>query len=158
MPTVFEAAGGEEGLLRLARAWHARVLADEVVGHAFRHGVHPHHTERLAAYWVEALGRPPRFTESYGDETSVVRMHSGNGVHDDMDDRAVACFDWAMTDVGLTEDDPVRAVLHDWFSWATRTSLARYPRSAGDVPDGLSIPRWGWEGLEETASGAGGRS
>jgi hypothetical protein len=29
MPTVYEAAGGNEGLLRLARAWHARVVADE---------------------------------------------------------------------------------------------------------------------------------
>ena len=86
MPTVLEAAGGEAGLLRLARAWHERVVADEVVGHAFRHGFHPQHTERLAAYWVEALGGPPRFTGTYGDESAVVRMHSGNGEHEDMDD------------------------------------------------------------------------
>ncbi len=56
MRSVFEAAGGEQGLVRLARAWHARVLADEVVAHAFRHGVHPEHTVRLAAYCAEALG------------------------------------------------------------------------------------------------------
>src|SRR5579875_2821602 len=77
MKTIYEAAGGDEGLRRLAKAWHARVLVDEVVGHAFRHGVHPEHTERLAAYWAEALGGPERFSEAYGDETSVVRMHSG---------------------------------------------------------------------------------
>ena len=56
MQTVYEAAGGREGLLRLARAWHARVLEDEVVGHAFSHGYHPQHTERLARtgrrHWV----------------------------------------------------------------------------------------------------------
>ena len=52
MLTVYEAAGGDEGLLRLAGAWHARVIADEVVGHAFSHGFHPQHTERLAAYWA----------------------------------------------------------------------------------------------------------
>jgi len=55
-PTVFAAAGGYEGLLRLAEAWHARVIVDEVVGHAFSHGFHPQHTERLAGYWAEALG------------------------------------------------------------------------------------------------------
>jgi hypothetical protein len=33
--TVYEAAGAYEGLLRVARAWHARVMADEVVSHAF---------------------------------------------------------------------------------------------------------------------------
>jgi hemoglobin len=34
----------------LAGAWHRRVMADEVVGHAFSHGFHPQHVERLAAY------------------------------------------------------------------------------------------------------------
>jgi hemoglobin len=149
--TVLEAAGGEEGVLRLARAWHERVVVDEVVGHAFRHGVHPHHTERLAAYWVEVLGGPPRFTQSFGDETTVVRMHSGNGAHDEMDDRAIACFDLAMRDVGLSADDPVHRVLHAWFTWATRTHLGRYPRSADDVPTGLRPPRWGWDGQEDSS-------
>ncbi len=67
METVYEAAGGAEGLLRLAGAWHARVMADEVVSHAFSHGFHPEHTERLAAYWAEALGGPMRFSTEYGD-------------------------------------------------------------------------------------------
>ena len=71
-------------------------MADEVVSHAFSHGFHPQHTERLAAYWAEALGGPPTYTERYGDETAVVRMHSGNGPHEEMDQRAIACFDHAL--------------------------------------------------------------
>lgn len=152
MPTVYEAAGGEEGLLRLAAAWHARVMVDEVVGHAFSHGFRPDHTERLAAYWGEALGGPTTYSDTYGDETSVVRMHSGNGDHDEMDRRAIACFADALTDVGLTEDAPIRQVLHDYFAWATTTSMARYRRSAADVPDGLSIPRWSWDGLQDRSA------
>jgi hemoglobin len=50
METVYDAAGGDEGLLRLAEAWHGRVMADEVVSHAFSHGFHPQHSERLATY------------------------------------------------------------------------------------------------------------
>jgi hemoglobin len=149
MRTVYDAVGGDEVILRLAQAWHARVLADEVVSHAFRHGVHPQHTERLAAYWAEALGGPTTYSDAYGDETSVVRLHSGNGIHEEMDRRAIACFDQAMTDVGLLDDDPVRSVLHDYFAWATRTSLARYHRSADDVPQGMRIPHWSWEGLQD---------
>lgn len=147
MQSVYEAAGGSAGLLRLAAAWHARVLADEVVSHAFSHGFHPRHTERLAAYWAEALGGPTSYSETCGNETSVVRMHSGNGVHEEMDRRAIACFDRALRDVGLTTD-PLRQVLHDYFAWATTTSLARYPGSADDVPTGLPIPRWSWDGLQ----------
>ncbi|MBW8751982.1 MAG: group II truncated hemoglobin [Propionibacteriales bacterium] len=148
MQTVYEAAGGDAGLLRLAHAWHERVMADDVVSHAFSHGFRPDHSERLAAYWVEALGGPATYSERYGDETSVVRMHSGNGPHEEMDRRAIACFDQAMTDVGLVEGDRLRSVLHDYFAWATTTTMSRYHRSADDVPDGLRLPQWSWEGLQ----------
>ena len=98
MKTVYDAAGGLDGLLKLASAWHTRVLEDEVVSHAFSHGYHPQHTERLA--WAEALGGPTTYSDRYGDETSVVRIHSGNGLHEEMDQRAIACFDQALEDAG----------------------------------------------------------
>jgi hemoglobin len=147
MQTLFEAVGGVDGLVRLAGAWHARVIADEVVGHAFSHGFHPDHTERLAAYWAEALGGPTRYSEAYGDETSVVRIHSGNGPHEEMDRRAIACFDQALEEVGLAADERVRHALHDYFAWATTTTMSQYHRSADDVPEGLRIPHWSWDGL-----------
>jgi hemoglobin len=149
MRTIFEAAGGIGGLRRLAAAWHQRVMADEVVSHAFSHGFHPQHVERLAAYWAEALGGPGTYSESYGDETTVVRMHSGKGQHEEMDRRAIACFDQALVDAGLADDAALRQVLHDYFAWATTTTMARYHRSADDVPRGLSIPLWSWDGLQQ---------
>jgi hemoglobin len=149
--SVFDAAGGMDGLRRLAEAWHARVMADEIVSHAFSHGFHPQHTERLAAYWTEALGGPSAYSDAFGDESSVVRMHSGNGIHEEMDRRAIACFDEALTDAGLDGNPRLRQVLHDYFAWATTTSMARYHASADDVPDGLRIPRWSWDGLVEPA-------
>ena len=150
MQSVFEAAGGFEGLQRLAGAWHKRVIADEIVGHAFSHGFHPQHTERLTAYWAEALGGPAAYSDTYGDETSVVRIHSGNGLHEEMDRRAIACFDQALEDVGLT-DEPLRGVLHDYFAWATTTTMARYHRSADDVPNGMTIPKWSWDGPQQAS-------
>ena len=149
METVYEAVGGSKAVLRLAGAWHQRVMADEVVSHAFHHGFRADHTERLAAYWTEALGGPTTYSDTYGDETSVVRIHSGNGVHEEMDRRAIACFDQALTDIGVGDDDPVRSVLHDYFAWATTTSMARYHETADDVPNGLRIPRWSWDGLQD---------
>ena len=143
---MFEAAVGSAGLRRLAEAWHARVMADEVVGHAFSHGFHPEHTERLAAYWAEALGGPPVYSGTYGDETSVVRLHSGNGPHEEMDRRAIDCFDQAMHDIGL--DAPLGQVLHDYFAWATTTTMSRYHESAEQVPEGMRIPHWSWDGLQ----------
>ena len=124
-------------------------MADDVVSHAFSHGFHPQHVERLAAYWAEALGGPGTYSDSYGDETTVVRMHSGNGKHVEMDRRAIACFDQALVNAGLADEAALRQVLHDYFACATTTTMARYHRSADDVPSGLSIPRWSWDGLQE---------
>jgi hemoglobin len=148
MESVYDAVGGDAGLVRLAAAWHARVLDDEVVAHAFSHGFHPEHTERLAAYWAEALGGPSTYSERLGDESYVVTLHSGEGEHDEMDRRAILCFDQALTDIGLASDSALFKALHDYFEWSTTTSLARYPRSAGEVPSGLAVPRWSWDGLE----------
>jgi hemoglobin len=148
MRSIYEAAGGDDGLMRLAEAWHRRVMGDEVVSHAFSHGFHPDHTRRLAAYWAEALGGPPAYSRDYGDETSVVRLHSGNGVHDEMDRRAIACFDEALEDAGLAADEDLRRALHDYFAWATTDSMARYHASADEVPAGMRIARWSWDGLQ----------
>ena len=128
-------------------------MADEVVSHAFSHGFHPEHTARLAAYWAEALGGPTMFSDSYGDESSVVRIHSGNGPHKEMDRRAIACFAEALRDVGVAGGDRLHRVLRQYFTWATTTTMSRYHRSADDVPDGLQIPRWSWDGLMDDTRG-----
>jgi hemoglobin len=114
-------------------------MADDVVAHVFSHGFHPQHVERLAAYLDRGPRWPRTYSDSYGDETTIVKMHSGNGKHD---------FDQALVDVGLADDGPLRQVLHDYFAWAISTIMARYHRSADDVPNRLSVPRWSWDGLQ----------
>lgn len=143
--SIYEAAGGQQAFLALAHAWHARCLADPIVAHAFSHGYHAQHCERLGAYWAEALGGPRTYTETMGEETAVVRLHSGNGEHTDMDERAQVCFAQALDDAGLPEDPRLRAALRAYFRWATER-MSRYPRSADDVPHELALGRWSWEG------------
>jgi hemoglobin len=146
--TIFEAAGGREAFIALAHAWHARCLEDPIVSHAFSHGFHPMHTERLAAYWIETLGGPPDYSSTLGTESFVVRLHSGNGEHTEMDERANLCFELALDDAGLPKDEALRTTLKRYFRWATAT-VSRYPRSPDDVPTGLRMPRWSWDGPME---------
>ena len=143
--SVYDAIGGADGVLSLAHAWHERVLVDPVVSHAFEHGYRDDHTERLAAYWAEQLGGPPAYSATMGDQSHVVRLHSGNGVHHEMDERAVQCFVDALDDAGLPEDAELRATLTAWFRWGIGLMDA-HPDSADDVPDDLALPRWGWDG------------
>lgn len=146
--TLYDAAGGMRAMVALAHAWHERVLADPVVSHAFEHGFHPDHTERLAAYLAEALGGPAAYSGAVNDQSEVVRMHSGNGPHDDMDRRALDCWVAALDDADLPADPALRQALTDYFTWAIKDVNHTY-REVDDVPDGLLLPRWSWEGLVE---------
>jgi hemoglobin len=143
--TIYEVAGGRKAFLDLAHAWHARCLADPIMSHPFSHSIHPQHSERLAAYWAEALGGPTDYTGSMGNESSVVRMHSGNGEHLEMDERAEICFAEALDDAGLPDDPRLRSALKAYFHWANQT-MSAHLKSADHVPDGLALAKWSWAG------------
>jgi hemoglobin len=143
--TIYEAAGGRQAFVDLAHAWHVRCLADPVVSHAVSHGFHPQHTERLAAYWAEALGGPEDFSRAIGDESDVVRMHSGNGEHREMDERAIDCFDAALDDASIPDDPQLRKALKDYFRWSIER-MSAHPESPDTVPGGLRLARWSWDG------------
>jgi hemoglobin len=133
-PTLYEAAGGFDRILALVRRWHQRCLDDPAAAHPFQHELHPQHDERLAAYLTEAFGGPALYTAGFGDESSVQRIHAGNGVHPDLDEACLAAFDGALADVGLT--GAPAAAISAYFRRATISQRA-YGDSPDQVPDGL---------------------
>jgi hemoglobin len=144
--SLYEFAGGHDAILALARAHHARCLADPELDHPFSNpDQHPHHVERLAAYWAEALGGPAEYSRDLGSHAGVVSMHSGNGDITDLNRRFLACFLLAMDDAGLPADPAFRAALESYMRWATRDVSGR---ADGDaiVPAGTPVPRWDWDG------------
>jgi hemoglobin len=146
-PTLFEFAGGEPALLTLARAHHARCLADPELNHPFSHeDQHPQHVERLAAYWGEVLGGPPTYSETCGDESGVLAMHAGSGDMGDLGERFLQCFAQALDDAALPDDPAFRRALLDYMRWAVDNVLS-YPAEDA-VPSDLAMPRWGWDGLQ----------
>jgi hemoglobin len=143
--SVYDAMGGADAVLALAHHWHERVLTDPVVSHAFSHGYRDDHTERLAAYWTEQLGGPPAYTDGMGDHSLVLRLHSGNGEHAEMDRRAETCFAQAMDDAGLPGDERLRATLTAWFHWGVEL-MDSHPETPTTVPADLPMPHWDWDG------------
>jgi hemoglobin len=148
--SLFDHAGGEAAFLRLAQALHARCLADPELNHPFSHpGQHPQHVERLAAYWAEVLGGPASYSALQGtSQSSLLVMHAGNGDLSDLAGRFVDCFVLAADDAGLPADPEFRAALRSYMEWAVQDIALRYPDSAADVPAGVPVPRWGWDGPE----------
>jgi hemoglobin len=145
--TLYEFAGGDEAFLALATAHHARCLADPELNHPFSHeGQHPHHVARLAAYWAEVLGGPPRYSEACGDQFGVLHMHSGNGDMDDLGKRFLACFVAAMDDAALPAEPEFREAMRDYMRWAVDDVLVYSPHDSV-VPTAAAMPHWGWDGL-----------
>jgi hemoglobin len=145
-PTLFEFAGGERAFLALAAAHHQRCLEDPELNHPFSHpDQHPQHVERLAAYWAEVLGGPPRFSEECGSQTAMLRMHAGNGDLTDLGERFQTCFAQAMDDAGLPADPEFRAAMQAYMRWAVADVLSH--EAEDSVTPGAAIPRWGWDGL-----------
>jgi hemoglobin len=150
-PTLFEFAGGQPAFLALATAHHVRCLQDPELNHPFSHpGQHPQHIERLAAYWAEVMGGPPRYSQACGDQSGMLHMHAGNGDMSDLGRRFVDCFVRAAGDAGLPEDAEFRAALRAYMEWAVAEVLS-YPSADAVVPAGLDMPHWSWDGLQDGA-------
>jgi hemoglobin len=147
--SVYEAAGGAPVMLALAHAWHQRCLADPEAQHPFSHpGLHPQHTERLAAYWGEMLGGPDAYSRELASTAHMVRIHSGNGPHPELDAATERCFALALDDAGIPDDERLRLTLVDWFAWSNRVVNHTYERPEL-VPDDLTLPPWSWDGPVE---------
>jgi hemoglobin len=151
-PTLFEFAGGEPAFVALAGAHHARCLADPELNHPFSHAdLNPEHVARLAAYWAEVMGGPPRYSRECADQSFLLRLHAGNGDMDDLGRRFVDCFVAAADDAGLPADPAFRAALRAYMEWAVKDVLA-FSAVDSVVPAGLPMPHWSWKGLQPTSS------
>jgi hemoglobin len=151
-PSLYEFAGGERAFLALAAAHHARCLADPELNHPFSHpGQHPRHVERLAAYWAEVMGGPPTYSAECGDQSAVLRMHSGEGDMTDLGRRFVECFMLAADDAGLPDHPEFRSALRAYMVHAVDEVLS-YPDGDTTVPPDVPMPHWTWTGLAPSPS------
>jgi hemoglobin len=145
-PSLYEFAGGDDAFLALATAHHARCLADPELNHPFSHPGHPQHIERLAAYWAEVMGGPPRFSQTCGGQSHMLYLHSSTGAMDDLGWRFVDCFVHAADDAALPADPEFRAALRAYMEWAVGEVLVYAPHGS-EVAKDLAMPHWSWDGL-----------
>jgi hemoglobin len=131
---LYKQMGGFDVILALTRRWHELCLQDPEAAHPFEHGLHAQHDERLAAYLAEAFGGPKLYSAGYGDESSMQRIHAGNGVHLDLDEACLAQFDKALQDVGIT--GPAAGLASAYFRRATEDQR-RWGERGVEVPDDL---------------------
>jgi hemoglobin len=134
--SLYVRLGGFDKILALTVRWHELCLADPDAAHPFEHGVHPRHSERLAAYLAEAFGGPALYSAGYGNESYVQKIHAGNGVHVELDEACLAAFNRALADVGAEASAAMDASAY--FRRATEAQR-EYAQQDSVVPEGLPL-------------------
>lgn len=146
---MYEFAGGEAAFLALTTAFHERCLEDPELNHPFSQHVSPRHVENLAAYWVEVFGGPSSYTRLHGGQSAMLDIHAGKG-GESLGPAFVDCFVRALDDAELPADPDFRAAMRSYIEWATNDVNA-YAPAGSVVPRGHAIPRWSWDGLQESS-------
>jgi hemoglobin len=145
--TLYEFAGGEGAFEPFAVALHRRCLADPELNHPFSHAdQNPEHVPRLAAYLAEVFGGPARYSAACADQSYLVGLHAGNGDMSDLGRRFAGCFMLAADDAGWPADPEFRTAIRGYIDWSVGTVALSHPHDT-DIPAGLPVPHWSWDGL-----------
>jgi hemoglobin len=81
----------------------------------------------------------------------MLGIHAGQGAERDLGDRFVRCFVQAADDAGLPDDAEFRTSLRSYMEWAV-AEVVSYSPAGSEVPPDLAVPRWSWDGLQDTGS------
>ena len=90
------------------------------------------------------FGGPPVYSTSRLGHSGMLDLHARNGMHPELREAFVRCFD-AAVQAQLPADPELRRAMHDYMEWATREVML-YDAPDSVVPGGLPIPRWDWSG------------
>ena len=94
------------------------------------------------------LGGPDAYSRKLASVAHMVRIHSGNGPHPELDAATERCFALALDDAGLSDDERLRSTLVDWFACSHRVVNYTYERPEL-APDDVALPQRSWDGPVE---------
>lgn len=142
-PTLFEWAGGHEGIERLIDAFYDRVERDELLSAFFPGGVSREHRDHVVAWWSEVFGGPDRYTSELGGYEHMLAKHRGLGIRPEQRLRFATLMSLAADDAELPSDPEFRSALVAYLEWGTRLAMHNSQPGA-EVVEQAPVPRWGW--------------
>ena len=144
--SLYEDAGGLDGLRRLSGAFYDRVLADELLAPVFAHFT-PAHVEHVAVWLAEVFGGAADYTARLGGHQALLASHLGIGIRDEHRQRWLELMAGAISEV-LPGRPELAAALMGYFEWGTAIAQeVSHDPSGTDLGGAGPTPRWGYEGL-----------
>jgi hemoglobin len=148
MPSLYEHAGGEEGLHRLEDVFYSSLLADPILKTLFGAG-QPQHVNHLTAFTAESFGGPDRFSRELGFQ-HLIHVHRGLRISEEQRQRFVELY-MAALDVATMPSDPAfREAVREHVEFGSQVAMQNsHAESDGELHPLREVPRWTWPGDDE---------
>lgn len=141
--TLYEHAGGDEGLHRLEELFYAKALADPILQQLFTHRVATH-VDHLTWFTAESFGGPPRFTERLGFGY-IIDVHRHLKITDAQRQRFAEVYLESLDEAGMPADQPFRQAVREHVEFGARVaqqnSLAQTDAELHPIRE---VPHWDW--------------
>ena len=148
MPSLYEHAGGQEGLHRLEDTFYSSVLADPLLQPLFGAG-QPQHVDHLTAFTAESFGGPDRFSRELGF-AHLIDVHRGLRITEEQRQRFVELYVSALDTSGMPKDESFRQAVLEHVEFGTQVAKQNSNAKTDDELHPLrEVPRWTWAGDEQ---------
>ena len=145
METLFEHAGGEEGLHRLEQIFYDSVLADPLLQPLFGAG-QPEHVGHLTSFTAESFGGPDRFSREVGFG-HLIAVHRGLRITEEQRTRFVELYMAALDAAEMPSDSSFRDAVREHVEFGSRVAMQNSHADSDDELHPLrEVPRWTWAG------------
>jgi hemoglobin len=144
METLYEHAGGHDGVHRFIEAFYASVLADPQLVPLFGTG-RPEHVGELTAVLAETFGGPDTFSTDMGGCWHLIEVHRGLGITEEQRRRFAELFLAAADTARLPDDAPFREALRGYVELLSTVAMQNsHARTNDELHPLAEIPRWQW--------------
>jgi hemoglobin len=141
--TLYEHAGGDDGLHRLEELFYAKALADPVLKQRFTHRV-PTHVDHLTWFTAESFGGPPRFTDQLGF-SYIIDVHRNLQITDEQRERFVQAYLEALDEAGMPDDERFRRAVREHVEFGAHVAqLNSRARTDAELHPIRNVPHWDW--------------
>jgi hemoglobin len=143
--SLYEHAGGEEGLHRLEQTFYDSVLRDPLLKPLFGEG-RATHVEHLTMFTAETFGGPDRFSREVGFQ-HLIDVHRGLHITEAQRRRFVELYMAALDAAGMPDDEPFRTAVREHVEFGTMVAMQNSNATTDDELHPLrSVPSWTWHG------------
>src|SRR5271170_1654393 len=143
MESIYEHAGGREGLRRFVDVFYGSVLADPRLQPLFGAG-EPDHVDHLTAFEAESFGGPDRFTRELGF-AHLIDVHRRLRITEEQRQRFVELYVAAMDAADLPKDVDFREAVRSHVDFGSKVAMQNSHAETDEELHPLrEVPRWPW--------------